>query len=59
MENMGILSTIKEYGCLGESYMTYGLIAKEIESIDSGYRSMYSVQSSLGLNPISDTDHWM
>ena len=50
---MGILGpTIKEYGCLGESYKTYGLIAKEIEYIDSGYRSMYSVQSSLVMNPI-------
>ncbi len=54
MGDMGILGpTIKEYGCLSESYMTYGLIAKEIESIDSGYRSMYSVQSSLVMNPIS------
>ena len=35
-----------------ESYKTYGLIAKEIESIDSGYRSMFSVQSSLVMNPI-------
>ena len=45
---MGIFGpTIKGYGCLGESYKTYGLIAKEIESIDSCYRSMFSVQSSL------------
>jgi glutaryl-CoA dehydrogenase len=44
--------TIPEYGCLGESYKTYGLIAKELESVDSGYRSMYSVQSSLVMNPI-------
>ena len=36
---------------MGESYVTYGLIAKEIEAIDSGYRSMFSVQSSL-VNPI-------
>ena len=50
---MGIFGpTIKGYGCLGESYKTYGLIAKEIESIDSGYRSMYSVQSSLVMGPI-------
>lgn len=44
--------TIPDYGCLGESYKTYGLIAKELEAIDSGYRSMYSVQSSLVMNPI-------
>ena len=50
---MGIFGpTIKGYGCLGESYRTYGLIAKEIEYIDSGYRSMFSVQSSLVMNPI-------
>jgi glutaryl-CoA dehydrogenase len=50
---MGILGpTIKGYGCLGESYLTYGLIAKEIENIDSGYRSMFSVQSSLVMGPI-------
>jgi glutaryl-CoA dehydrogenase len=53
MGEMGILGpTIKGYNCLGESYKTYGLIAKEIESIDSGYRSMFSVQSSLVMNPI-------
>jgi len=51
--NMGILGPkIKGYNCLGESYLTYGLIAKEIEAIDSGYRSMFSVQSSLVMNPI-------
>ena len=50
---MGIFGpTIKGYGCLGETYKTYGLIAKEIESIDSGYRSMFSVQNSLVINPI-------
>ena len=50
---MGIFGpTIKGYGCLGESYKIYGLIAKEIESIDSGYRSMFSVQSSLVMGPI-------
>ena len=54
MGEMGILGpTIKREECLGESYTTYGLIAKEIESIDSGYRSMFSVQSSLVMNPIS------
>ncbi len=51
--DMGIFGpTINGYGCLGESYKTYGLIAKEIEYIDSGYRSMYSVQSSLVMGPI-------
>jgi glutaryl-CoA dehydrogenase len=44
--------TIRGYNCLAESYTTYGLIAKEIESVDSGYRSMYSVQSSLVMRPI-------
>ena len=49
----GILgSTIPGYGCLGESYKTYGLIAKEIEKVDSGFRSMVSVQSSLVMFPI-------
>ena len=52
--NMGILGpTIKGYNCIGESYLTYGLIAKEVEAIDSGYRSMFSVQSSLVMNPIN------
>ena len=51
--NMGILGpTIKGFSCLGENYLTYGLISKEIESIDSGYRSMFSVQSSLVMTPI-------
>lgn len=52
--DLGLLGpTIKEYGCLGTNYKTYGLIAKEIEYIDSGYRSMFSVQSSLVMNPIN------
>ena len=52
--NLGILGpTVSNYGCLGLSYKMYGLIAKEIEYVDSGYRSMYSVQSSLVMNPIS------
>ena len=51
---MGILGpTINNYNCLGTSYKMYGLMAKEIESIDSGYRSMFSVQSSLVMNPIN------
>ena len=54
MGNLGIFGpTLSSFGCLGDSYLTYGLIAKEIESVDSGYRSMYSVQSSLVMNPIS------
>ncbi len=42
----------EEYGGLGASYVTYGLIAREIERVDSGYRSMMSVQSSLVIYPI-------
>ena len=42
----------EEFGGLGASYVTYGLIAREIERIDSGYRSMLSVQSSLVMYPI-------
>ena len=42
----------EEYGGLGSSYVTYGLVAREIEKIDSGYRSMMSVQSSLVMYPI-------
>lgn len=53
MGNLGILGmTIPEYGA-GMDYLSYGLVAKEIESIDSGYRSMFSVQSSLVMNPIN------
>jgi glutaryl-CoA dehydrogenase len=42
----------EEYGGLGASYVTYGLVAREVERIDSGYRSMMSVQSSLVMYPI-------
>ncbi|WP_179381160.1 acyl-CoA dehydrogenase [Jannaschia marina] len=42
----------EEYGGLGAGYVTYGLVAREIERIDSGYRSMMSVQSSLVMYPI-------
>ena len=54
MGNAGLLGiTIpEEYGGLGSSYVTYGLVAREIEYIDSGYRSMMSVQSSLVMYPI-------
>ena len=40
------------YGCAGASSVAYGLIAREIESVDSGYRSAMSVQSSLVMHPI-------
>ena len=54
MGEAGLLgSTIpEEYGGLGASYTAYGLIAREVERIDSGYRSMMSVQSSLVIYPI-------
>src|SRR5271166_4786113 len=42
----------QEYGGLGANYVAYGLIAREVERIDSGYRSMMSVQSSLVMHPI-------
>ena len=41
-----------DYGCAGASYVSYGLVAREIERVDSGYRSMMSVQSSLVMYPI-------
>lgn len=44
--------TIKGYGCAGVSNVAYGLIAKEIESVDSAYRSALSVQSSLVMGAI-------
>ncbi|XP_032418487.1 glutaryl-CoA dehydrogenase, mitochondrial-like isoform X1 [Xiphophorus hellerii] len=40
------------YGCAGTSYVAYGLIAREVERVDSGYRSVMSVQSSLVMHPI-------
>lgn len=50
---MGMLgSTISGYGCPGLSSVSYGLIARQVESVDSGYRSMMSVQSSLVMHPI-------
>jgi len=54
MGAMGLLgATIpEEYGGLGASYVAYGLIAREVERVDSGYRSMMSVQSSLVMYPI-------
>lgn len=54
MGEMGILgSTIpEEYGGISAGYVSYGLIAREVERVDSGYRSMMSVQSSLVMYPI-------
>ena len=52
---MGFLgSTIEGYGCAGMSYVAYGLIAREVERVDSGYRSAISVQSSLVMHPINE-----
>jgi glutaryl-CoA dehydrogenase len=47
-------STIEGYGCAGANYVSYGLIAREVERVDSGYRSAMSVQSSLVMYPIWD-----
>ena len=53
MGALGLLgSTIHGYGCAGVSYVCYGLIAREIEAVDSSYRSTLSVQSSLVMWPI-------
>jgi glutaryl-CoA dehydrogenase len=53
MGEMGLLgATIKGYGCAGASSVAYGLMAREVERVDSGYRSAMSVQSSLVMYPI-------
>ena len=53
MGSLGLLgATIQGYGCAGMRYVCYGLIAREIERVDSGYRSAMSVQSSLVMYPI-------
>ncbi|WP_419737820.1 acyl-CoA dehydrogenase [Ruegeria sp.] len=54
MGEMGLLGTTipEEYGGLGSGYVSYGLVAREVERVDSGYRSMMSVQSSLVMYPI-------
>lgn len=53
MGEMGILGcTIKGYGCSGVSYVTYGLITRELDGVDSAYRSAMSVQSSLAMGAI-------
>jgi glutaryl-CoA dehydrogenase len=54
MGEMGFLgATLQGYGCAGVNYVSYGLIAREVERVDSGYRSAFSVQSSLVMYPIS------
>ncbi len=53
MGELGLLgSTIEGYGCAGVNAVSYGLAAREVERVDSGYRSMLSVQSSLVMHPI-------
>ena len=53
MGELGLLgSTIEGYGCAGMNYVCYGLVAREVERVDSGYRSAMSVQSSLVMHPI-------
>jgi glutaryl-CoA dehydrogenase len=53
MGALGLLgSTIDGYGCPGVNYVCYGLVAREVERVDSGYRSAMSVQSSLAMHPI-------
>ena len=53
MGELGFLgATLDGYGCAGVNYVSYGLIAREVERVDSGYRSAFSVQSSLAMFPI-------
>ncbi len=53
MGELGLLgATIDGYGCAGLNYVSYGLVAREVERVDSGYRSAMSVQSSLVMYPI-------
>jgi glutaryl-CoA dehydrogenase len=53
MGELGLLgATIEGYGCAGVNYVSYGLVAREVERVDSGYRSALSVQSSLVMHPI-------
>jgi len=55
MGSLGVLgATIQGYGCAGVSSVAYGLIAREVEKVDSGYRSAMSVQSSLVMFPINE-----
>jgi glutaryl-CoA dehydrogenase len=54
MGALGLLGVTlpEKYGCAGANYVSYGLVAREVEQVDSGYRSMMSVQSSLVMYPI-------
>ena len=53
MGALGFLgATLQDYGCAGVNYVCYGLLAREVERVDSGYRSAMSVQSSLVMHPI-------
>ena len=54
MGALGLLGVTlpEDYGCAGATYVAYGLVAREVERVDSGYRSMMSVQSSLVMYPI-------
>ncbi|KHN84006.1 putative glutaryl-CoA dehydrogenase [Toxocara canis] len=53
MGKMGLLGApYQGYGCVGTSFVGYGLLAREVEAIDSGYRSAVSVQTSLVIGPI-------
>lgn len=53
MGDLGLLGmTIEGYGCAGLNYVSYGLVAREVERVDSSYRSTLSVQSSLVMHPI-------
>lgn len=58
MEEMGELGvlgcTIKDYGCAGVTNVAYGLLTREVERVDSAYRSAVSVQSSLVMGAIHD-----
>jgi len=56
MGELGLLGVTlpEDYGCAGASYVAYGLVAREVERIDSGFRSMMSVQSSLVMFPIHE-----
>ena len=54
MGALGLLGVTlpEKYGCAGANYVSYGLVAREVERVNSGYRSMMSVQSSLVMHPI-------
>ena len=58
MGELGLLGVTipEEYGGVGAGYVAYGLVAREVERVDSGYRSAMSVQSSLVMHPIFEVD---